>query len=339
MIVALIPAHNEEEVIESSVRSLLPQVDKVIVVADNCTDNTIVVAQEAGADIFVTEGNTAKKAGALNQAIATVINEYEFILVVDADSVLSPYFIHNAMIDMNFYGLAAVGGIFEGQPGGGLVGFLQRQEFARYKRDVARLGGKSLCLTGTATLIRSVAFKTVARFRGKILPGTPGQYYDTAALTEDFEFSLALKHLGLDYLSPRYCTLTTEVMPTWRELWHQRLRWKRGAVENLKAYGLTRVTAKHWFLQIVTMLGIIVSAAYLGTLLYALITWTLVLKPFWIIVTILFALERMITVRSRGFRATIIAGLLVVEMVFDFFLQFVHIVAYKQALTHAERKW
>ena len=44
--------------------------DRVVVVADNCTRRTAEIAREHGADVFTTIGNTEKKAGALNQALA-----------------------------------------------------------------------------------------------------------------------------------------------------------------------------------------------------------------------------------------------------------------------------
>ena len=43
-------------------------------------------------------------------------------------------------------------------------------------------------------------------------------------------------------VSPMQCRVITEVMPTWRALWRQRMRWQRGALENIGAYGLTRAT-------------------------------------------------------------------------------------------------
>jgi len=51
-------------------------------------------------------------------------------------------------------------------------------------------------------------------------------------------------------ISPTECVVTTEIMPTWKNLWIQRLRWQRGAVENLGAYGFTRTTMRYWGQQI-----------------------------------------------------------------------------------------
>jgi poly-beta-1,6-N-acetyl-D-glucosamine synthase len=41
------------------------------------------------------------------------------------------------------------------------------------------------------------------------------------------------------------CDTTTEVMPTWADLFRQRLRWQTGALTDLRAYGLTGVTAPY----------------------------------------------------------------------------------------------
>jgi cellulose synthase/poly-beta-1,6-N-acetylglucosamine synthase-like glycosyltransferase len=54
--------------------------------------------------------------------------------------------------------------------------------------------------------------------------------YDTVALTEDNELTIALKSLGALMISPAQCTVITELMPSWRTLWSQRLRWQRGAL-------------------------------------------------------------------------------------------------------------
>src|SRR5512139_691383 len=95
-VVALIPAHNEEANIAAAVEGLLTQTcrpDRVVVVADNCTDQTARIAVERGAEVVTTSGNTHKKAGALNQALDHVLptlGDDAYVLVTDADSVLVP---------------------------------------------------------------------------------------------------------------------------------------------------------------------------------------------------------------------------------------------------------
>ena len=132
----------------------------------------------------------------------------------------------------------AVGGLFYGEEGGGLIGQFQRNEYTRYARDISRRRGRVFVLTGTASIFRPHALRTVAAERGRAIPGIPGDVYDTLVLTEDNELTLALKSLGALMASPPRCTVVTELMQTWRALWAQRLRWQRGAVENLGDYGL-----------------------------------------------------------------------------------------------------
>src|SRR5205823_5557778 len=83
---------------------------------------------------------------------------------------------------------------------------------------------------GTASLFRVGVLREVAAARGARLPGVPSAIYDTAALTEDNEITLAIKTLGHLVRSPKECTVETEVMPSWRDLGKQRLRWQRGVI-------------------------------------------------------------------------------------------------------------
>jgi cellulose synthase/poly-beta-1,6-N-acetylglucosamine synthase-like glycosyltransferase len=339
-VTVLIPAHNEEGCIAGALRSVWTQSrlpDQVIVVADNCSDGTAAVARIWEAEVYETVNNRHKKAGALNQALGDILPEVldeDAVLVMDADSFLDEKFVEHALSKLSCGSYGGVGGTFSGRSGGGFVGMLQRNEFARYARDVRRKKGKVLCLTGTAALLKVGALRKVAASRPS------GNVYDTEVLTEDFELTLRLGHLGYDVVSPKECTLSTEVMETWGDLARQRLRWKRGAVENLIQYGLTTVTLEHWARQIVTMLGTIVTLMYLSTLFWAVaVQHSLHFYPIWIGLTVIFMVERVISVRRRGLRMSMLAALLIVEMPLDLFLQAVHLKAYWKALFKTERTW
>ena len=339
-VAVLIPAHDEEGCIAGALRSVWAQgrtPDRVIVVADNCSDGTARIARSWEAEVHETVDNRHKKAGALNQALLDILPDLEdedAVLVMDADSFLEEGFVEHALRKLSCGQYGGVGGTFGGREGGGFVGMLQRNEFARYARDVNRKKGKVLCLTGTAALLRVEALKRVAASR------PDGEVYDAEVLTEDFELTLRLGHLGYDVVSPKECTLSTEVMETWGDLARQRLRWKRGAVENLIQYGLTRVTMEHWARQLVTVLGILVTCLYLSTLFWAIaVQHSLQLYPVWVAVTAIFVVERAVSVRRRGWRMSLLATTLVVEMPFDLFLQAVNVKAYWQAMFKAERSW
>lgn len=349
IITVLVPAHNEAAGIGETIKSLTGQTcvpHRVIVIADNCTDDTEAIALAHGAEVIRTVGNTDKKAGALNFALAGVLPDLapdDLILVQDADSQLSPDFIERAVGHLfadPFLG--AVGGVFSGATGGGFVGHLQRNEYARYARDVRRLNGKCLVVTGTAALFRVLTLEHVveARLDGTLPPGNgQGGVYDTTVLTEDNELSFALLTLGYRIQSPADCTLVTEIMPSWRELWGQRLRWKRGAVENCVQYGWTKVTRPYWGRQLLAMAGVLVTLIYFGTVAFALGTGSgLHLHPFWLAVTGVFVIERVVTVRLRGWKYMLAAATMY-ELVIDLFLQVVHSKAYLDAALNNKKAW
>ena len=345
-LLAVIPAHNEADLIGETLAGLQAQTtppDSVIVVADNCTDETVSIARSMGATVFETVGNTDKKAGALNQALAFLLPTLapaDLILVQDADSTLDSGFVEGALKALSSDpGLGAVGGTFRGSPGGGIVGHLQRNEYSRYERDVNRLNGKCLVVTGTAALFRVSTLRHVLEARetgeGGVAPGTG--VYDTSVLTEDNELTFALLHLGYRVKCPEECTLLTEVMPTWSALWNQRLRWKRGALENCAQYGLTRITWKYWGRQLMSLLGVLVTVLYLGSLIWGSIAG-MELQPAWLAVTGVFILERAVTVHRRGWKYSLAAATMY-ELPFDLFLQAVHGVAFFKSVTRQRKDW
>lgn len=345
-LLVLVPAHDEEARIGAALDSLDAQTMPptwTVVVADNCADRTADVARAHDAIVLHTEGNRDKKAGALNQALAQVLpllDDDDRILVMDADSTLAPDFIENAEPYLR-RGFGAVGGIFSGDTGGGLVGHLQRNEYARYARDVARLDGRCLVVTGTAAIFGVHVLREIsAARRAGTLPAGDGNggVYDTTVLTEDNELTFALLHLGHHVVSPATCRLVTEVMPTWRALWRQRLRWKRGAVENCVQYGLTRVTSRYWGRQIFTALGILISFVYLTTIVVALSSAGLHIQPIWLGISAIFVVERVVTVRARGWWR-MLAAATCYELVLDYFLQACHAKAYFDAIFRRRRSW
>jgi cellulose synthase/poly-beta-1,6-N-acetylglucosamine synthase-like glycosyltransferase len=289
-VVVLIPAHNEEASIGATLQSVAAQKlrpDTVLVVADNCTDQTATVAAEHGADVMLTVGNTGKKAGALNQALATILpqlDDRDIVLVMDADTVIAPEFLVIADAELAKPDVGAVGGVFYGKPGFGLIGALQVAEYVRYARQIARNGSRAHVLTGTATAFTARMLGQVAAGRedGR-LPAGPGTYYDEKTMTEDSYMTFAVKTLGYQTPSPMGCWVSTEVMPTWPMLWRQRRRWQLGAMENLRSFGFwTPVTRAYTARQIVSLCEVIFFVAYATTSIASGVTGTYRVIPFWV---------------------------------------------------------
>lgn len=346
-VTVLVPAHNEAERITATIQALQTQHDapeRIIVVADNCTDETPALARAAGVEVFETQGNRHKKAGGLNQALATLLpaqGENDIVMIVDADTVLDQGFLSEARRRFtDDRALMAVGGLFYGEQGEGWLGQYQRNEYTRYSRDIHRRRGRVFVLTGTASAFRPRGLRTVAESRGTRIPGRRGDVYDTAALTEDNELTLALKSLGGLMVSPNECSVVTEVMPTWKQLWHQRLRWQRGALENLGAYGLTPQTTRYWFQQLGIGYGAIALGAYLVLILITILArdeW--IWYPFWMLLGLLFMIERVLTVWRSTLFAKFVAALLIPELLFATFLNIVFLRGVFDILLAKEARW
>lgn len=346
-VTVLIPAHNEEDRIVATLASLQEQTsppDRVVVVADNCTDATEELARAAGVEVFPTVGNTHKKAGGLNQALAQLLpgmGENDTVMVMDADTVIGSEYLATAKRRMtDDRALMAIGGLFMGEEGHGMMGQFQRNEYVRYSRDIKRRRGRLFVLTGTASMFRSGAMREVAAQRGELLPGIAGDVYDTISLTEDNELTLALKSLGALMTSPQQCTVVTEVMPTWGALWHQRLRWQRGALENLGAYGITPQTWRYWMQQFGIGYGAIALISYfvlIFTMAVSLDNW--IWFPFWLGIGAVFMLERVVSVWRGGWRARLLGASLFPELVYATFLNVVFVKGVFDILTGKQAQW
>lgn len=346
-ITVLIPAHDEEVSLPATLDSLDRQgrrPDRVMVVADNCTDGTVDIARARGCEVFETVGNSHKKGGALNQVLGILLPQAspeDCFLVMDADTQLGPDYLQVAAAEIDADpDLAAVGGVFFGEGGHGLVGQFQRNEYSRYSAEIRRRRGRVFVLTGTASMFRSEALLDVAAARGVFIPGEPGAVYDTAALTEDNELTLAIKSLGGTTVSPAECTVTTELMPSWQALWAQRKRWQRGALENLSAYGITPGTARYWGQQVGIGYG---TVALISALVLMLITavsldqW--VWFPFWVVIGAVFWLERVVTAWGTGWRGRLLAALLLPELLYDVYLQMVFVSCLKDITLRRDAHW
>lgn len=342
-----------------SVQGLLKQSrcpTQVVVIADNCTDRTVAVLQEAAlksVSVFETTGNQDKKAGALNQYLSLLLPtlaDDDVVLVQDADSILASDFVANAFRHLDKdRRLGAVGGTFRAvQPGPQasirerFLVHLQDNEYARYARDVRRRRGKCLVVTGTASMFRASTLRRIehARTTGQLPAGDgSGGIYDTTVLTEDNELSFAILTVGMKILAPADCLLVTDAMTSWKDLWAQRLRWKRGAIENCFQYGLNRVTAGYWGRQLLSVTGISITILYVGSLAWSfMVLGGVNIHGFWLALTGVFLLERFVTLKDKHLGQRFIA-VTMYELPYDFFLQIVQARAYIDVLCKTERKW
>lgn len=94
-VAVLIPAHNEENGIAPTIASVLAQLvpgDRVVTIADNCSDGTAAAAATAGAEVRERFDDACRGKGyALDHGVRFLAADPpEVLLIVDADCLLSP---------------------------------------------------------------------------------------------------------------------------------------------------------------------------------------------------------------------------------------------------------
>jgi biofilm PGA synthesis N-glycosyltransferase PgaC len=342
-VVVLIPAHNEAETIAMTIGCALAQTyppSRVVVMADNCTDDTVAVARAAGAEVHETVGNTDKKGGAINQGLDLImptLNDEDFILGMDADGGVLENITEVALE------------VFEERPGlGGLSGSVrcreqhnwvetaQAIEYERGRRIMSRAGGKIHVLSGAAAFFKVGVLRHVAESRGTSLPGEKGQYMLPGNLVEDFELTLAIRELGYSVTSTKRAQMVTDLMPTIKDLEAQRMRWYRGTIETMWMYGWKPYTRFTWVSIVYNM-----TTSFLGPLsLLALMFAYLAVgnPPSFLALAILaplFVLEGWLAARRLGSKRAQIMALTFFPL---YAYELINLAIYWRALTHALRR-
>lgn len=230
----LIPAHNEEISLGKTITSLF-DVDypkdyfDVIVVADNCTDNTAAIAKSLKAIVYERDDKINRGKGyALRWCIDRLFKthrHYDAIAIIDADSVVSK----NFLTVLNYY-------IENGSQAIQTADLVAPQPDA-WSSEVTRLG--FLLYNFVRPLGRKV-INCSAGVRGngmcftsKTLKEVP---WNTYSLNEDLEYGLVLLLNGINVdFAPEAIVHAT--MPTSaKNAESQRARWERGRFPIIKKY-------------------------------------------------------------------------------------------------------
>jgi biofilm PGA synthesis N-glycosyltransferase PgaC len=112
-VAVLIPAHNEELVIEASIAAIAALVPRcnVHVVSDGSTDRTAELARQTGVNVIETRTNVGK-AGALEEAIERfgLVQRFRAVLLLDADTAIEPGYFDAALPHFDDPRVVAVAG-------------------------------------------------------------------------------------------------------------------------------------------------------------------------------------------------------------------------------------
>lgn len=231
---AIVPAHNEQEVIKNLIDSLNNQsydrsLYDIYVIADNCTDYTAEIAIEAGAIVYERENREQQTKGyALDWFLQQKIEEnadYDAILVFDADNIVHKDFIKN-MNKKLCQGEEVVQGYRDIKnptdswvSSGYAIFYWTMHRFyhlARYNIGLSPL------LNGTGFMVRFDILKPNG--------------WKTVTLTEDIEFSLQriIKGKRLGWATD---AIVYDEQPVgFKQSWSQRSRWTVGHIQCIKEY-------------------------------------------------------------------------------------------------------
>jgi len=231
---AIIPAHNEETVVKNLVESLKNQnypkeLLDIYVIADNCTDGTAEMAEEAGAIVFRRYDPEHKTKGyALQWFLKQKIedgSDYDAFCIFDADNIVMPDFIKN----MN-------------------KKLCQGEEVVQGYRDIKN-PTDSWIASGYALFYWTMhRFYHLARYNLGLSPLLNGTGFmvkfdiikpngwETQTLTEDIEFSLQNIAAGRKLGWSTDAIVYDEQPIGFKQSWKQRTRWSVGHIQCIKHY-------------------------------------------------------------------------------------------------------
>jgi len=227
-ITILAPARNEEPVAERLVSQFLNQDYpnfQLVVIANNCTDNTAEVARAAANGdprIVVVEATfpNGVKADALNFALAHH-TDGDVVLELDSDNQVPPDLLHKIALAFSDPGVDAVQTQIRAYNSkGSLLATFQDLEFLVYS-EVWNRGRASL---GLSSSIGGTGFAA----RTHILRQMNGWTRD---LVEDFEMHTRLVAAGVHVTYLPWACVFDEKPVSWSAIIKQRKRWIRGHLE------------------------------------------------------------------------------------------------------------
>lgn len=230
----IIPAHDEEAGIAAAVQSIQavdypPELRRVIVVADNCSDRTAERARRAGALVLVREDPERRGKGpALSFAFERSLADRftDAVVVVDADASVSPNLLRAFSARLAAGAAAVQSENLVGNPQASWRTGLMAIAFALIHtvRSVARERlGLSSALSGTGMCFSTALLREVP--------------HRATSVTEDIQYGIDLALAGHRVAYAGEAWVRSDVCPTARGGRSQRARWEDGRRQMARRHG------------------------------------------------------------------------------------------------------
>jgi cellulose synthase/poly-beta-1,6-N-acetylglucosamine synthase-like glycosyltransferase len=226
----VVPAHNEQEGIAETVKNLLAldydrSLFSVVVVADNCIDETAARAEQAGARVLIRHDQEHRGKGyALAHAFEKVQAEVDALVVVDADTIVSPNLLRAFAARVEQGALAVQADYAVKNPTSwrtrlmaiAFGAFHVLRSLARERLRVScGLRGNGMCFTS------------------RVLALVP---HDAYSIVEDVEYGIRLGEAGYRVHYAPEAHVYGEMVSTARASASQRQRWERGRAALAKTH-------------------------------------------------------------------------------------------------------
>jgi cellulose synthase/poly-beta-1,6-N-acetylglucosamine synthase-like glycosyltransferase len=255
-ICVLIPAYNEELVLEDTIDALLDaECDRedIYVVNDRSSDNTILIAIECGVNVFTVPENGGKaRAQAAALEHFDLLNRYDWVIFLDGDT----------KVDLGF--------------------FNRMFEAAKTDPSIALYVGQVKSVKNNHIYSASRAFDyTYGQDVGKhgqsnfnvifVSPGCASMYrtdvlaklhIDHLTLAEDMDLTMQVHRAGGKVLYVPQAIVNTQDPSTFSDYHKQILRWYRGfwqVVKKHNVFGFSKKQRVDWYMILITLDALIMN--------------------------------------------------------------------------------
>ncbi|MEU6589235.1 bifunctional polysaccharide deacetylase/glycosyltransferase family 2 protein [Streptomyces sp. NPDC046881] len=220
----LVPAYNEAECIENTVRSLTrgEHPVEVLVIDDGSSDGTADLVEALGLPgVRVIRQANAGKPAALNRGLANA--RYDLVVMMDGDTVFEPATVRELVQPFADPRVGAVAGNAKVGNKNRLIGAWQHIEYVMGFNLDRRMYDVLRCMPTIPG--------AVGAFRKSALQRVGGMSDDT--LAEDTDVTMALHRDGWRVVYAEKARAWTEAPESVQQLWSQRYRWSYGTMQAL----------------------------------------------------------------------------------------------------------
>ncbi|MFJ8810721.1 bifunctional polysaccharide deacetylase/glycosyltransferase family 2 protein [Streptomyces sp. NPDC102490] len=220
----IVPAYNEKECIEATLRSLARSTHpiEIVVVDDGSTDGTAEIAESLGLPgVRVVRQANAGKPAALNNGVRHA--RYDIVVMMDGDTVFEPDTVRHLVRPFADPSVGAVAGNAKVGNRRTLIGAWQHIEYVMGFNLDRRMYDLLRCMPTIPGAIGA--------FRREAVLQVGGMSDDT--LAEDTDITIALHRAGWRVVYEEHARAWTEAPGSLGQLWSQRYRWSYGTMQAL----------------------------------------------------------------------------------------------------------